>query len=71
MKAHKKPSVTNIYKYLYKALKVTYLFEAIWEIKHLDLTSYNKICPDLASLGAFLAFSKVCEGLWGTPDQYF
>ena len=48
--------MTNIYKYLCKVLKVTYLFEAIWEINHIDLTGYNKICPDLASLGTFLAF---------------
>ena len=42
---------TNIYEFL----NVIYLFEAIWGVNHLDFTGFNKIYPDFASLGAFLA----------------
>ena len=48
-----------------------YLFEAIWDLNHIDFTGYNKIYPDFASLGAFLALSQACEVILGTPYQYF
>ena len=52
-------------------LNVINLFEAIWGLNHLDFTGYNKINPDFASLGAFLALSQAFEGLLETPNQYF
>jgi hypothetical protein len=30
-----------------------YLSKAIWGLNHLDFIDYDKIYPDLASLGAF------------------
>ena len=52
-------------------LNVINLFEAIWGLNHLDFTDYNKINPDFANLGAFLALSQAFEGLLETPNQYF
>ena len=62
---------TNIYESLCIVLNVIYLFEAIWGLDHLNFTGYDKIHPDFASIGAFLAPSQACEGLLGMPDQYF
>jgi hypothetical protein len=34
-----------------------------------DFTVYNKIYPNFASLGDFLALSQACEGYLGTPNH--
>jgi hypothetical protein len=44
-------------------LNVIYLFEAFWGLNHLDFTTYDKIYPDFASLGAFLSLSQASKGL--------